>query len=315
MKMNLGTIAEVDLREVFSDEARDLTPWLAKEENLIALGEAVGIDLKLIQVEADVGNFSADILAEEDGSGRKVIIENQLEVTNHDHLGKVITYASGHDAGVVIWIFKNIREEHRKAIQWLNEHTDESLDFFAVSIQLWKIDESKPAPRFEVIVRPNEWAKTIKSKSYADVSDTKMKQLTFWTRFKDWVSNEDPTQKLQSPRPQHWYNMSMGSSEAHISMTINSRENLVGCEIYITENKPLFEYLQSKKNEIEKAIGQSAEWVEASKACRIKISKSDFDLTNIEQSTRYFEWLYKKSMIFKKVFGPMISEFTANQAA
>lgn len=98
-------------------------------------------------------------------------------------------------------------------------------------------------------------------------------------------------------------------------MTINSRENLVGCEIYITENKPLFEYLQSKKNEIEKAIGQSAEWVEASKACRIKISKSDFDLTNIEQSTRYFEWLYKKSMIFKKVFGPMISEFTANQAA
>ena len=127
---NLGKIKKVELRKAWNHEASDFTNWLAKEENLHLLSDEIGIDIKLIQTEAPVGKFNVDILAEEENTGNKIIIENQLEMTNHDHLGKIIAYASGFDANMVIWIVKEAREEHRQAVDWLNEHTDENLAFF-----------------------------------------------------------------------------------------------------------------------------------------------------------------------------------------
>jgi hypothetical protein len=116
---NLGQIKRVDIREIFRDEARDFTPWLAKDENLKLLSDEIGVEIKLLEVEANVGRFNVDILAEEEGSGRKIIIENQFSSSDHDHLGKLITYASGHDAKIIIWMFESIRDEHRQAIEWL----------------------------------------------------------------------------------------------------------------------------------------------------------------------------------------------------
>src|SRR5262249_15714013 len=124
----LGKLKKVELREGWKHEASNFTRWLAEEENLILLGDEIGFVLKLVQVEAAVGSFNVDILAEEESTGRTIIIENQLEITNHDHLGKIITYASGYDAQVVVWVVKDVREEHRQAIDWLNEHTDESIE-------------------------------------------------------------------------------------------------------------------------------------------------------------------------------------------
>lgn len=305
----LGKIKELDLREIFKDEARDLTPWLARQENLAILSEEIGVEIKLIQVEANVGRYNVDILAEEEGTGKKIIIENQLEMTDHDHLGKIITYASGHDAGIIIWIFREIRDEHRQAIEWLNEQTVENLDFFAIKLQLWQIDDSRAAPKFEVIASPNEWVKTIRSRASGAMTDTKLLQLEFWTKFKAWVVSRDNKMRLQTPRPQHWYTVSMGSSDASIILTVNTRDGLLGCEIYINNDKELFSFLQDNKDSIEISMKSKLVWIDAAKASRIKMTKTDFDIQNRGAYDMYFKWLYEMTVQFKEVFSPLFAEF------
>ena len=151
-RKSLGKIERVELREAWAIEP-DFTRWLAEEDNLAALGEELGLDLSLLQTEANVGDFNVDILAEETGSSIKAIIENQLETTDHDHLGKLITYASGHGAGFVIWIFKEVREEHRQAIDWLNEHTTDDVNFFGVKLELWRVAGSSRTNSFKGLSR------------------------------------------------------------------------------------------------------------------------------------------------------------------
>ena len=312
MKTNakLGQINRVDIRDVFRDEARDFTPWLAKDENLKLLSDAIGVEIKLLEVEANVGRFSVDILAEEDGTGRKIIIENQFNFTDHDHLGKLITYASGHDAKIIVWIFEQLRDEHRQAIEWLNENTVEDIDFFAINIQLWKIDDSNPAPKFEIIVSPNEWTKTIRSRTSTELSDTKLQQLEFWTQLKAYSSEKYKHLKLQKPQPQHWYSVALGSSEAHVSMTVNTRENLLACEIYINNNKELFQHLKTFSADIEKQLGVSLEWIEAAKACRIKTVHDSFQISDQTKYTEYFEWLLRTTISFQKVFSDLIKNYS-----
>jgi len=309
MNKNLAKLQKIDLRDVWSLEP-DFTNWLAQKENLDLLSEEIGVDIKLIKTEANVGLFKVDILGEEESSGRKIIIENQLEDTNHDHLGKIITYASGYDAEIIIWVVRDVREEHQRAIEWLNEHTDEKTGYFLIKIELWQIEGSNPAPKFDVLVSPNEWAKAIKaSPAGGELSDTKLQQLDFWTKFKGSVRAKDTNIRLQTPRPQHWYDVSMGSSEAHVALTINSRENLLGCEIYISKNKELFNFLQERKEEIEKEIGEQAEWVNAAVASRIKIKKRVSDVFSQSEAENYFAWLYERTVLFQKVFGRHLREF------
>lgn len=305
----LGQIKKVNVRDVFKDEARDFTPWLAQPENLALLSEEIGVEIKLLEVEANVGRFNVDILALADGTDRKIIIENQFNYTDHDHLGKLITYASGHDAKVIIWIFEEIRNEHRQAIEWLNENTNENLDFFVISIQLWRIDESNPAPKFEIIVSPNEWTKTIRSRTSTELSDTKLQQLEFWTQLKAYSSEKQKGIKLQSPRPQHWYSIAVGSSDAHISLTINTQEGRLGCELYIINDKNLFQFLQSKSSEIEQRIGAKLEWIEAAKAARVKTVRNDFVITDRTRYAEHFEWLVTKTIAFQKTFSDLIKTF------
>jgi hypothetical protein len=311
MNKNLAKLQKIDLRDIWSVEP-EFTNWLSQKENLELLSEEIGVDIKLIKTEANVGLFKVDILAEEESSGRKIIIENQLEDTNHDHLGKVITYASGYDAEIIVWVVRDIRDEHQRAIEWLNEHTDEKIGYFLIKIELWQIEGSNPAPKFEVLVAPNEWAKTIKaSPAGGDLSDTKLQQLDFWTKFKRFVKANDTHIRLRMPRPQHWYNISMGSSEAHIALTINSRENLLGCEIYIDKNKELFKFLQGRSGEIEKEIGENekVEWIDATVASRIKIEKKVSDVFSQNEDENYFAWLYQKTILLQKFFGKHLREF------
>lgn len=310
MKKNLSKLNKVELRDVWGHEALDFTTWLAEKENLDVLSEEIGVDIKLIKIEANVGKFSVDILAEEEASGRKIIIENQLEDTNHDHLGKIITYASGYDAEIIVWIVRDVRDEHQRAIEWLNEHTDENINFFLIKIELWQIEGSNPAPKFEIMVSPNEWAKAIKtSPNNGELTDTKLQQLEFWNKFKNYVRENDTRIRLQTPRPQHWYDVSMGSSDGHVLLTVNSRENLIGCETYINKNKDLFNFLRERKEEIEKEIGEPIEWVDAAVASRIKIKKEVSNLFDQAEAERYFAWLYEKTVLFQRVFGKYFREF------
>jgi hypothetical protein len=310
VKKNLSKLNKIDLRDVWGHEATDFTSWLAEPENLDLLSEEIGVDIKLVQTEANVGRFNVDILAEEESSGKKIIIENQLEDTNHDHLGKIITYASGYDAKIIIWIVRDIREEHQKAVEWLNEHTDEHISFFLIKLELWQIEGSNPAPKFEVMVSPNEWAKAIKTTPPSgELTDTKLQQLDFWAKFKAFVRTKDTKIRLQTPRPQHWYDVSMGSSDAHVALTINSRENLLGCDIYISRNKGLFNFLREQKDEIEKEIGEKVEWVDAPVASRIKIRKNVSGVFEQQEADSYFTWLYERMVLFQKVFGRRFKEF------
>lgn len=306
MEINkIGKIIKVDLRKAWSHEASDFTNWLAEEENLLLLSDEVGMDIKLIETEASVGKFSVDILAEEENTGRKVIIENQLERTDHDHLGKIITYASGYDAEVIIWIVKEVRDEHKQAIDWLNEHTEERINFFAIKMELWQIGNSPYAPKFQIISKPNDWAKAVKASSAkSDLTDTKILQLDFWSKFGEYAQEVGSKLKLRKPRPQHWYDISIGSSEGHICLTCNSQNNLLGCEIYIWKSKELYFGLEAYKKDIEKELGLNLEWMELEgrKAYRIKLSR-EADINEKERWEEYFKWLNENANKFNIVFG------------
>ncbi len=147
------------MRTVWSHEVLDFTPWLSQDDNISLLADAVGMDITVDETESSVGDFNVDIFVSETGTDRKIIIENQLEDTNHDHLGKLITYASGKSADVVIWVVKHAREEHKAVIEWLNNHTDDNVGFFLCEIKLYRIGSSEPAVKFEVVERPNDWTK------------------------------------------------------------------------------------------------------------------------------------------------------------
>jgi hypothetical protein len=288
----LGKLEKVDIREIWKNEALDFTKWLAQNDNLKLLSDEIGIDINIIKTEASVGAFSADILAEEDGTDRKIIIENQLEQTNHDHLGKIITYASGFDASILIWIAKEIREEHRQAINWLNEKADSSLFIFAIKMEVWKIGNSEPAPKFQVICSPNNWAKAVKQSSDDQLTDTNIAQLDYWTQFSEYLSANSKKLKARTPKAQHWYDIGLGNSHMHISLIVSFQSNFIRTDIYIPNDKPLFQKLYAKKDQIEKELGFSPSWEELpdAKASRIKLQRDDVDVNSKNQYIDYFKW-------------------------
>lgn len=250
------------------------------------------------------GDFNVDILAEEENTGRKVIIENQLEATNHEHLGKLMTYAAGHDAEIIIWVVKEAREEHRHAVDWINDHTDGKINIFIVKLELWQIGESPYAPKFQVVSSPNDWARAIKeSVARGNLSDTKALQLEFWNKFKEYAQNKKTKLRLRNTSPQHWYDISYGSSQSHIALTINTQSDTIACEIYIGDSKSLFAELSKHKQEIEQELGEKLEWMElpGKKASRIKLSKEGA-VSETAKWEEYFEWLKTKAEDFQKAF-------------
>lgn len=301
--MKLGKIEQVDVRTIWKHEAIDFTNWLALPENLELLSDEIDIDLALVGTEYNVGRFNVDIFAEETSGDRKIIIENQLERTDHDHLGKLITYASGLDAEIIIWIVKDVLEEHQQAIDWLNEHTDEKINFFAIKMEVWKIGESEPAPKFHIISKPNNWSKSVKqSVQSSTLTDLKQLQLNFWDGFKEFAQLRLPKLRLRKTFPQHWYDISFGRSDCHIGLTINSLKNEIGCEIYIPDSKETFDLFFASKIEIDEKI-EGLQWfaLENKKASRIRLIKKG-DFRKQDKWPEYFEWLFKSMNELDKVF-------------
>ena len=300
----LGKMTRItDLRSVWPHEANNFTKWLAEEENLSLLGDTIDMDLELEERESSVGSFSVDIFARESGTNRRVIIENQLEDTNHDHLGKLITYASGKGAEVIVWIVKRARDEHRQAIEWLNQHTDKNIGFFLLEIELWQIGDSEKAPRFNIVERPNDWAKTMKT--IEGMSDTEILKLDFWTGFNEAMSHHEKFTKSFRTRkvgPHHYYDLKIGSSEYQVVLTINTQKQHIGADLYINDNKALFHVFQQHKEEIANMLQSEVEWreTEDKKACRIMI------FTNINPWKREcwgkaYEWFLEKAIVFKDI--------------
>ncbi len=269
---NLDQLNRIDLRKVWPNEARDFTKWLSVESNLNMLGNAIGIELELVETESSVGSFNVDIYAQESGTGRKVVIENQLEDTNHDHLGKVITYAAGKGAEVVIWVVARARDEHRQAIEWLNQHTDSSFGFFLVEIELWSIGDSLPAPRFNVVEQPNEWTKTIKLSEC--LSETERTKLSYWTKYREVAQASFEFLKVfnpQKPSKDHWTTLRCGTSSYHIALLVDTQRGCIGIEFYVPDNKEIGRKAIENASLFEERLGLVEKPFDAKKASGLRV--------------------------------------------
>ncbi|MCI8273156.1 MAG: DUF4268 domain-containing protein [Clostridia bacterium] len=270
--MGIGKLKEVDIRELRKHEQYDFSEWLSKKENIENLNEILGLTLIDISKETYVGSYRCDLFAKDETTGIKVIIENQLEISNHDHLGKIITYASGLDAKVVVWIVKEAREEHRSSIEWLNNNTNSNVNFFLIEIHAYRIGESDPAPMFQVVEQPNDFIKNNKSTNRDEsMNRSQSQRMEFWNQFNNVVIERGKPFNIRKATTDHWYNVAIGTSEAHIDITLVNKDSLIGVELYITDNKELFDKLFEKKDIIEKDLGFKLNWrrLDNSKASRI----------------------------------------------
>lgn len=270
--MAIGKLEEVDIRELWKHEQYDFSEWLSKKENIENLNEILGLTLVDISKETYVGSYRCDLFAKDETTGIKVIIENQLEMSNHDHLGKIITYASGLDAKVVVWIVKEAREEHRSAIEWLNNNTNSNVNFFLIEIHAYKIGNSDNAPMFQVIEQPNDFIKNNKSTNSSDTMNKSQSQrVEFWNQFNNVLVERGKPFNVRKATTDHWYNVAIGTSDAHIDITLVNKDSVIGVELYITDNKELFDKLYQKKDEIEADLGLKLDWrrLNNSKASRI----------------------------------------------
>ena len=309
----LGKIEKVDLRSVWSNEATDFTPWLSKQENLDALSEVLGMDLEAIATEQFVGPFRADLLCKDAYTQATVLIENQLEKTNHSHLGQILTYGAGLNVKTIIWIASRFTDEHRAALDWLNEATDEGFSFFGIEIELLRIGDSAPAPQFKIISQPNAWSKNIRETAQhsGELSGAKQQQLAYWTAFREYVKDHGSSLRLQKPLPQHWTNLAIGRSNYWLCARVNTLAENISADLNIGEkNKAGFNALYAQKDEIEREFGSPLTWNELPQKIQsiIGITKDDADIMNEADWDNQFAWLADKLEKLDKVFRRRIRE-------
>ncbi len=306
----LGTFKSLDLRKTWPNEANHFTPWLAEEENIATLGEALGLELAVESIEVAVGPYSADILARDTATDRFVVIENQLGKTNHDHLGKYITYGSVLDASAVVWIAGDFTEQHQKALSWLNEYTSDDLAFYGVRLEVWQIDESLPAVRFNVLSRPAH-IKRQQATGTEELSEAKALQLEFWTAFGERLVAEKVVASAHAPRPRYWFNVPIGRSHIHISTTANTESNKISCRLYMKHAvaAAALAQLAEHESEIEAEIGQKLQWAPNDNAIdKTIVAEHDADLWAKSKWPEYLDWLVDMVVRFKNTFTPRVKE-------
>lgn len=307
----LGSLNRVDPREVWKSESGNFTPWLA--ENLDRLAEVLGLELELEQRESPVGDFSVDILARDLGNNRVVIVENQLEPTDHTHLGQIITYAAGLDAEVVIWISRQFREEHRQALDWLNRVHEGHTEFFGVLLELLKIDDSKPAVNFRLVAFPNQWSRSAVSGS-DELSPRQQAYRQFFQRLIDELREKHKFTNARAGQPQSWYSFSTGvrGFSWGVAFSLGGR---IRVEIYIDtsdadQNEEMLDHLLKDREVIEKDFGAPLEWerLENKRACRVAYYRSGSIKDSPETLDEIHAWAIEKILLFRKIFAPRLKE-------
>ncbi len=300
-----------NIRDYWANEASDFTPWLA--ESIDLLGEAIGLELEVEERESRVGDFSADIVCRDNVGGRTVIVENQFDKTNHDHLGKLLTYAAGKEARVTVWIAEEFRDEHRAALDWLNENTAEGVHFFGIEIALLKIGDSAPAPEFHVVSKPNNWKKTLRPDP--NLTETQKLQLKFWKGFLDLVAQGKGKSKPVSPYPSGWISFPIRRSGFHLDVTMGIRKSQIAVQLIMDgENaKAHYHLLLQEKDEVEKELGH-LEWraLPDHQQKQVNLRLKDCDVRNEKQWGYFHSWLYKHLEEFYTVFHKRIQDLNAD---
>ncbi len=319
MQTPLGTLRRVDVRDAWQSEASDFTPWLALAPNLQLLGETLGLELELEATERNVGPFRADILCKEVGSDRWILVENQLEQTDHTHMGQLITYAAGLDAVTIVWIAREFREEHRAALDWLNSVAGTDIHFFGWEVELWQIGDSALAPKFNLVSQPNEWIKTVETGPSPKLgkSETQKLQLRFWTAFREHIIQQSSTLRPPKPYPQNWMSFAMGRSGFSIAAVTsfwnnewNKGELRAEINLMGDKAKACYPQLEADKSAIETELGQSLLWNTAGAITRIQFRR-DADLEDEAQWPDYFAWLQEHLERLNQTFRPRIGSLAA----
>lgn len=271
--MEIGRLKEVDIRKLWKHEEYDFSNWLVENENISYLNEILGLTLTDIKREEHVGSFECDIFAKDETSDTNIIIENQLENSNHEHLGKIITYASGLDANVVVWIVKRAREEHKSAIEWLNNNTSSNVNFFLIELHAYQIGNSEYAPKFEVVEKPNDFIKNIKVNGVKnELNKSQSERLEFWDQFNDTLIERGKPFNVRKATTDHWYDVAIGTSAAHIAINLVNKESHICVELYINDDKKIYDQLLDRKKIIEDELGFTLDWqrLDNRSASRIK---------------------------------------------
>lgn len=312
-KQPLGKLEKIDVREYWANEAQDFTPWLAQEENIVLLGEEIDVELEVQQVEQHIGLFRADIVCHDTNSNHKILIENQLEKTDHSHLGQILTYAAGLDTTTIVWIADEFTEEHRAALDWLNNITDETINFFGIEIELWRIGDSLSAPKFNVVVRPNEWIKTA---SQSDkLSSTDQLYLEYWTAFRDTYKENKTSIRIRKALAQSWMTFPIGRSNFWLSASISKLKKKINItlSIYGEDRLAYYRLLQQQKKEIEKQIGMQLQWYEhkEKKESLIRNTFEDVDPSDKSKWPHQHKMIFETLELFHSTFAPLIKNLDA----
>lgn len=308
-----GKLEPVAIRDGWLREDTGFTRWLAEEENLSALGDELCIPLELVETEYGVGAYRLDILARRIGSEESVVIENQFGLTNHGHLGQLLTYASGVGADgagarTVVWIAEQFSEPHRAALDWLNKSTEPGIRFFGVEIQLWRIGNSAYAPKFNVVSRPNDWQKQLTQKTSA-IPETSQFYREFWSAFISFCEQEGTTLQFPSAPPQHWLPTPIGRAGFGINLTASKKLQKLECQLWIDirQAKTAFDVLLANRDQIVDALGDQIQFdkMPLKKACKI-YEVSIGDVANREEWPAIHHWLKERGEAYATVFTPLV---------
>lgn len=308
---DLGKLVRVELRDIWQSEATHFTPWLAREQNLAILSETLGLELELEAQEKPVGPFRADLLCKDIATNAWVLIENQLERTDHSHLGQLLTYASGLEAVTIVWVAARFTEEHRSTLDWLNRITDESFRFFGVEVELWRIADSPAAPRFNVVSKPNNWSKLVNQAARAidvsELSETRSLQMAYWTAFQAVLIRQGgPFARDRKPQPQSWMPYSIGRTGFTVTGAMVRPRRQIRAELYISNAnaKAFFHLLRAQRAAIEGELGYALDWDELpdGQDSRISVALDDADPQNQADWPRQHEWLAQRLIAFHRVF-------------
>lgn len=319
MCQNLKQLTPVELSEVWQTEPQHFTPWLAREENLSLLGKTLGIELELEAQEINVGGFRADILCKNTVDDSWVLIENQLETTDHKHVGQILTYAAGLDAFTVIWIAKTFRREHCAMLDWQNRITDEQYRFFGVEMKVWQIEDSPRAIQFDVVSSPNDWVRGVTQDTQRaanqELTETEQSMRKFWTGLREYMNDNGSSVNCPSPTTRNYLQFSIGRTNFTVQAWGASSNREIGIRLYMAgdSSKAHYHLLKEQQEEIHNEFGETLEWNElpTGERSRISLSKQDTDPLDENDWPQQYEWITTQLERFNQVFRPRITVLNA----
>jgi hypothetical protein len=309
-KQNLGRLERIDLREIWDSEAGSFTPWLAKPDNIALLGESLGMDLVVEHQEAGVGPYRADIVCRDQQSDRTVVIENQIEMTDHSHLGQLLTYAAGLDARAVVWVAREFASEHRAAMDWLNEKTGQGAAFFGVEVEVLRIGQSEPAPRFNVVSRPNDWQELMRREG-AGLTDTERLRLEYWSALDVLLRKKDSPLRFQKVGTNYWQGLRTPVRGFYFGFEMSVRDRYI--DVYFGSEAQesllkLSELFAQKQTRLEAEIGAKLETnIETGSTHGYVDAWLDTDPRTRADWPRQHEWLRSTAEKFAEVFPGYLS--------